>query len=134
MKKTLLITLCLFSLNAHAADFTTTLGAECSRILYNLSNTTYPEHHDIKEIRNKQFEALGKCLELYYRVGGQMDDLNKRYAIVSNSQFVDCKDTNNIIECLKLNDNIREVSFAKTFEKIQQNLEKPIKYSPQTKE
>lgn len=127
MKKILLIiTLCLFSFNVSAYDFVTTLGAECSRILYSLSSSTYPDRYDTIENRNKQLNSLEKCLDLYYRVGGQMDALNKRYELVANSFFVNCENAKDLTDCYKLNERMRHVSFSKTYDKIQKDLANPI--------
>ena len=131
MKKLLLIiALCLFSFNAYAYDFITTLGAECNRILYSLSTSTYPDRYDTVESRNKQLNSLEKCLNLYYRAGGHIDDLNKRYDLVSNGLFVNCENAKDVIDCFNLNTRIRHASFSKTYDKLQKDLANPIKYQP----
>lgn len=122
MKKILLvITLCLFTSNVYAIDFITTLGAECNRILYNLHATDYPNNWDSIEKRNNQLNSLEKCLNLYYRVGGQMDDLNKRYKLVTNSFFVDCKDVEDYRKCYEINKGAREIHFNYPYDEIKKD-------------
>lgn len=122
MKKLLLVTtLCLFTSNVYATDFITTLGAECNRILYNLNTTDYPNNWDSIEKRNNQLNSLEKCLNLYYRVGGQMDDLNKRYKLVTNSYFIDCKDAEDFSKCYEQNKGIRQVYFNYPYDEIKKD-------------
>ena len=81
MKKILFIlTLCLFfGDNAQATSFTEAIGGECARILVHLSYGAYPKYYDAISNRNKQFESLEKCLDLYYRAGGNIIDINKNF-------------------------------------------------------
>lgn len=122
MKKILLIiTLCLFSLNVYAIDFITTLGAECNRILYNLHSTDHSDDLDSVKKINNQINSLEKCLDLYYKAGGQMDDLNKRYKLVTNSYFVDCKDGEDFIKCYERERGARQVYFNFPYDRIKKD-------------
>lgn len=122
MKKILLVTtLCLFTSNVYATDFITTLGAECNRILYALNSSDYPNTWEMAETRNKQFYLLGKCLDLYFRVGGQIEDLNKRYKLVANSYFIDCRNSEDFSKCFKNNTGITHHYFSKSYESIKEN-------------
>ena len=122
MKKILLIiVLCLFTSNVYAIDFTTTLGAECNSILYNLRETDYPNDWDSIEKRNNQLNSLEKCLDLYYKAGGQMDDLNKRYKLVTNSFFVDCKNAEDFRKCSEINRVARHIHFNYPYDEIKKD-------------
>lgn len=79
MKKYLFLICLLFPLSLRAETFVDALGAECSRVLYGLSGYDYPDRFDIMLKRNKQFDFLQTCLQLYKENGGKIDILNDRY-------------------------------------------------------
>ena len=79
MKKLFVLFAILYSFQANAANLTDTIGAECGRILFYLSEYDYPENYDTIIKRNKQFEYLEKCLKLYKDNNGNIDTLNKNY-------------------------------------------------------
>lgn len=85
MKKILFVLVfSLFIGNVKAADFIDTLGAECGRILHNLSQHDYPNVYPNIVKRNTQFDALEKCLSLYKQSGGNILELNNRYHTASS--------------------------------------------------
>lgn len=79
MKKLLILFVLLYTFNANAANLTDTIGAECGRILFSLSEYDYPQYFDAINNRNKQYDYLIKCLKLYKENSGNMDILNKNY-------------------------------------------------------
>ena len=79
MKKILILLSIFYTYQAAAADFTDTLGAECSRILFALNEYKYPDNFEIINKRNMQFDYLDKCISLYEKTGGDVDTLNEKY-------------------------------------------------------
>lgn len=79
MKKYLFLICLLFPLSLKAENFVDALGAECSRVLHSLSGYDYPKRFDTMLRRNRQFDFLQTCIQLYKENGGQMDILNDRY-------------------------------------------------------
>ncbi len=65
MKKILILFTILYSFSANAANLTDMVGAECGSIM-------------IKTVENK-IDKLHKCLQTYREIGGNYDELNKRF-------------------------------------------------------
>lgn len=65
MKKLLVLFLLLYTFNVNAANLTDTIGAECGSILLKSEET--------------KIEKLEKCLKMYKEVGGDYDQLNKKF-------------------------------------------------------
>ena len=80
MKKFILAFLiCLSVIEAKAANLTDTLGAECSRILFSLENSIYPNNYDHIKKRNSQLAAFNLCILTYKDNLGDIELLNQRY-------------------------------------------------------
>lgn len=82
MKKLILaFAICLIPAKVMSANFVDTLGSECARLLLKLDVYDYPKYYDQFKNRNSQFYALEQCLKIYKQVGGDFEDLNRKYSL-----------------------------------------------------
>lgn len=82
MKKLILaIAICLIPAKVMSANFVDTLGSECARLLLKLDVYDYPKYYDQFKNRNSQFYALEQCLKVYKQVGGDFENLNRKYSL-----------------------------------------------------
>lgn len=102
MKK-LVFLFMILSLNVHAANLTDTIGSQCAEILSYLDYWDYPSNFDMIKKRNSQLWALNKCLKVYKENGGDINELNKRYARASvkfYSKIGECYKQENMDRCI----------------------------------